>query len=365
VRVNADRNPAQDRLAVDAAQATAASDSLAVLAAHAAEIKRLGKRVIGDVIEIGARLTECKRICGHGKWLPWLDREFGWTDKTAENFINVHKLSSKFENFSNLDLPISGLYLLAAPSTPAEACDAVIERAIGGEPVSVTEIKQTIDGAKRGIITSAPMHPYAERGLDLYETPEPATRALLKAESFSGTIWECANGRGAMSRVLQAAGYRVVATDIQDYGCADAIAGVDFLAQAAAPDGVTSIVTNPPFMHADEFVRHALTLVPRAVFLLRLAFLEGVGRSDIIDGGQLARVYVFRNRWPMLHRDGWTGPRAESSTQLLAWFVWDRHHRGPPELRRISWAPANAEPVAIADSDLDIPPVLRREIAPP
>ena len=56
-------------------------------------------------------------------------------------------------------------------------------------------------------------------------------------------------------------------------------------------------------MHADEFVRHALTLVPRVVFLLRLAFLEGVGRSDVIDGGQLARVYVFRNRLPMMDRE--------------------------------------------------------------
>jgi hypothetical protein len=40
------------------------------LAEHAAEIRGLGKRVVGDVIEIGRRLTECKRICGHGNWLP-------------------------------------------------------------------------------------------------------------------------------------------------------------------------------------------------------------------------------------------------------------------------------------------------------
>ena len=45
-----------------------------ILAEHAAEIRRLGKRTLADVIEIGARLTECKRICGHSNWLPWLDR---------------------------------------------------------------------------------------------------------------------------------------------------------------------------------------------------------------------------------------------------------------------------------------------------
>jgi Protein of unknown function (DUF3102) len=119
-----------------------------VLADHAAEIRRLGKRVVADVIEIGRRLAECKRICGHGHWLAWLEREFGWTDKTAENFINVCKLGGKIENFSNLDLPLSGLYLLAAPSTPATAREKIIERAQAGEQIPVAEIKQTIEAAK-------------------------------------------------------------------------------------------------------------------------------------------------------------------------------------------------------------------------
>ena len=47
-----------------------------VLAKHAEAIRLLGKRVVGDVIEIGERLTECKRVAGHGHWLPWLDREY-------------------------------------------------------------------------------------------------------------------------------------------------------------------------------------------------------------------------------------------------------------------------------------------------
>ena len=63
------------------------------LAEHAAEIRRLGKRVVADIIEIGRRLTKCKRICGHGNFLPWLDREFGWSEDTAERFIQVAALS--------------------------------------------------------------------------------------------------------------------------------------------------------------------------------------------------------------------------------------------------------------------------------
>ena len=118
------------------------------LVAHVAEIRRLGKRVVRDVIEIGRRLTECKDIVGHGNWLPWLEREFGWTDKTAENFINVSKAAGKFENFSNLNIPVSGLYLLAAPNTPDEAKAEVIERAEKGEKLSVADVKTTIANAK-------------------------------------------------------------------------------------------------------------------------------------------------------------------------------------------------------------------------
>jgi Protein of unknown function (DUF3102) len=118
-----------------------------ILAKHAAAIRRLGKRVVADVIEIGRLLTECKRICGHGNWLPWLDREFGWTDDTALNFMRVYELS-KSRNFRDLSLPLSGLYLLAAPSTPQEARDEIIERAQAGEKIPVAEAKRIIEHAK-------------------------------------------------------------------------------------------------------------------------------------------------------------------------------------------------------------------------
>jgi len=118
-----------------------------ILAKHAAAICRLGKRVVADVIEIGRLLTECKLICGHGNWLPWLDREFGWTDDTALNFMRVYELS-KSRNFRDLSLPLSGLYLLAAPSTPQEARDEIIERAQAGEKIPVVEAKRIIEHAK-------------------------------------------------------------------------------------------------------------------------------------------------------------------------------------------------------------------------
>jgi hypothetical protein len=181
--------------------------------------------------------------------------------------------------------------------------------------------------------------PLAERGDDLYETPACAVRALLAVETLpSGAVWKPACGPGAIVRVLRAAGHQVYATDLVDYVSPDQDAhGIDFLMEFAVPD-IASIVTNPPFKLADDFVRHALLLCPRVYMLLRLAFLESDGRSDILEGGRLRRVYVFRERLPMMHRAGWNGPRA-SSALAFAWFVWDRQHRGPPELHRISRGP--------------------------
>lgn len=184
---------------------------------------------------------------------------------------------------------------------------------------------------------NAGRHALSERGNDLYETPVEAVDALLKAESLPLDIWEPACGPGAIVRALRAAGHRVLATDLVDYGCPDSASGVDFLMRWPGPHP-DCIVTNPPYKLADQFVARGLEVCSRVVMLLRLPFLESVRRTEILEGGHLARVHVFRNRLPMMHRDGWQGPKNTSST-AFAWFVWDRMHRGPTELRRISWLP--------------------------
>ena len=70
-------------------------------------------------------------------------------------------------------------------------------------------------------------HPYAERGHDLYETPEVATRALLKHEIIPTEIWEPACGLGAISEPLREAGHIVFCTDLVDRGYG--YGGRDFL----------------------------------------------------------------------------------------------------------------------------------------
>lgn len=179
-------------------------------------------------------------------------------------------------------------------------------------------------------------HSLADRKDDLYETPPVAVRALMRVESLPPKIWEPACGPGSIVKVLRDAGHEVIAGDLVDYGCPQSFSRIDFLIQTVAPFGVECIVTNPPFKLAGQFVEKALALCPRVIMLLRLAFLESERRRAILDTGHLARVHVFRNRLPMMHRHGWEGPKSTSTT-AFAWFVWDRNHEGPTALNRISW----------------------------
>ena len=178
-------------------------------------------------------------------------------------------------------------------------------------------------------------HTNAERGADVYETPEVAVHALLRVETLPSRIWEPACGPGAIVRALRARGHKVVASDIVDYGCEDQIL-LDFLKLEGDDVGIECIVTNPPYQWAQQFVEKALGFSPLVIMLMRLAFYESDRRRHILENCGLARIHVFRKRLPMMHRKDWEGPKANSG-MAFGWFVWDRNHIGPTTIDRISW----------------------------
>jgi hypothetical protein len=96
---------------------------------------------------------------------------------------------------------------------------------------------------------------------NFYRTPPGVTKALLRNVRLpEGKIWEPCCGDGAMAQVLEAHGHPVVATDLKDRGYGEG--GRDFLAEPRLPDGVTAIVTNPPYgkLLLPKIVAHALEL---------------------------------------------------------------------------------------------------------
>jgi hypothetical protein len=189
-------------------------------------------------------------------------------------------------------------------------------------------------------------HKQADRGSDLYETHEVAPQALLAHERLPHMIWEASCGPGRLARVLRRAGHEVIATDLHDHNSPDQDAsGFDFLQQTDVPvQGIDATVQNPPFSKAALFAKKAIELCPLNYLLLPLSFLEagndksaaGRARLEVLDTEYLARVLVFRNRLPMMHRDGWEGPKS-TSTVAYAWFIFSWYHRGPALVDRITW----------------------------
>lgn len=187
-------------------------------------------------------------------------------------------------------------------------------------------------GASRGALK--------ERKDDLHETHPMAVHALLRVEDLPPFIWEPCAGRGAIARVLMDAGFHVKATDLVAHNAADSYieTGIDFLMEQRAPAKGCAIVTNPPYKLDDEFIRHGLNLGCSVIVLLRLMAIEGVKRSDLNDV-YLHRIWAGKERLPMMHRDGWDGPKIDTSGVPFGWFVYLPRPRGdaPIELRRMSW----------------------------
>ena len=136
------KRPLKPAAPVDPAKVTGAT-ATRFLDGHVARIRMLGKNIVTDIVEIGRLLTECKRRLPHGAWLPWLQREFGWTEQTALNYMRLYEAADKSKKFLDLDVPVSSLFLLTAPSTPEAAREEVIQRATG-KPLRHREVKAII-----------------------------------------------------------------------------------------------------------------------------------------------------------------------------------------------------------------------------
>jgi hypothetical protein len=191
----------------------------------------------------------------------------------------------------------------------------------------------------------------ADRGDNFYQTPPEATRTLLAFESFSSTVWEPACGLNAIGRILEDVDYEVILSDLVDRGCANRDGELqavgDFLASRKdeAVDG-PDIVSNPPYGEVlNDFVAHALRehRPGKMALLLNLNFLCGFAdeaRNFVMDENPPARVYVFKRRLPMMHREGWDGKKA-SSRMNTAWFVWELQDDGTygteTVIHRVDW----------------------------
>lgn len=170
---------------------------------------------------------------------------------------------------------------------------------------------------------------------DYYATAPKAVEELLKVESFSPRVWECACGEGHISEVLFEHGYDVLSTDLINRGYKKQIGTLDFL-QDNVVDGENTydIITNPPYKHAAEFVERALEISrggTKIAMLLKIQFLESERRGRLFDENPPKRIWVARRRLNTA-RNGDFDNFGSGSAMLLAWFVWEKGFKGKPTI---------------------------------
>lgn len=164
---------------------------------------------------------------------------------------------------------------------------------------------------------------------DYYATEPVAVEMLCELETFSPNIWECACGEGHISEVLKAHGHNVKSTDLIDRGYGEG--AVDFLKQTEMFDG--DILTNPPYKYAQEFIEHALELIPegnKVVMFLKVQFLEGQRRRDLFMLNPPKTVYVSSSRLACAKNGEFKGV---TRAVAYAWFVWEKGFDGVTQLK--------------------------------
>lgn len=155
------------------------------------EIRDRMGRAAQNIVEIGERLIAVKHRLGHGKFGAWLTAEFDWSERTADNMMNVSR-RFKSANFADLSIAPSALYLLAAPSTPEPVREAFIDSAKNGHPVTHAAVRAAV--APPGRSSNGPSNGHAGGN----------GSGGGHAEADEGDDEAAGNGRGAVRFVRSA-----------------------------------------------------------------------------------------------------------------------------------------------------------------
>lgn len=166
-------------------------------------------------------------------------------------------------------------------------------------------------------------HPREEN--DYYATDPKAVELLCGLETFNQNILEPSCGEGHISKILKKNGYNVTSRDLIDRGYGEV---ADFLDENNK-EWNGDIITNPPFMYAQEFVEKALDIIPegnKVAMFLKLQFLEGKKRKAMYKSNPPKVIYVSSSRLKCAINGDFD--RMKGSAVAYAWYVWEKGYKG-------------------------------------
>ena len=170
---------------------------------------------------------------------------------------------------------------------------------------------------------------------DYYATPSSATELFLDTfnQDLGSMVWEPACGEGHISKVLieKYPNSKVLSTDLVNRGYGEQI---DFL--DCENINVDTVITNPPFKFAQEFIEKGLEVASKYVIMFaKIQFLEGKSRKEFFAKNPPKYVYVHSSRVNPLRNGSEVDENGKkwSSTMCFAWFVFEKNYNGETIVR--------------------------------
>jgi hypothetical protein len=124
-------------------------------------------------------LALIKEQLPRGEFLPYIEREFGMSDKLAEHFMNVAaEFGDKIEIVSSL--PVTALYALAAPSAVESGASELVQQQVaeGTTPPTAKDIKAAVAETMRAL--------RASREAEALKQTEERVRRAMAGEQQAG-----------------------------------------------------------------------------------------------------------------------------------------------------------------------------------
>ena len=179
--------------------------------------------------------------------------------------------------------------------------------------------------------------------LEAFETPRWAIEAILDVELTTQAVVDPCCGLGAIGEVCLERGLHIDESDVCNWyelmpdrfrADVDYFAVEDFLSEFKHSLEKNTVIMNPPFSLAEEFVSRAQVLGARKIICFqRQAWRESQSRRLWWEQNSPARVWVCGSRATCWRFDllddveGRPGGMHNSPTSY-AWYVWERGHKG-------------------------------------
>jgi hypothetical protein len=125
---------------------TLAPDRVKQICALHIECEGLARQTFDKAIIIGGLLAEAKADLGHGEWLPFVQANLPFTDRTARNYMRLHERRGELKSETVSDL--TGAYRMLTEPKPPEISGeetAEVKRLLGSLKSNLEDVQSNLE----------------------------------------------------------------------------------------------------------------------------------------------------------------------------------------------------------------------------